>query len=144
MKNIPVLLVLICTSLSARADLFDFMEFRGWTPRYIYIEDDNLIGHTHYFGAAYYTPQGKAGEGIGARIGLGNHGERINVGYSAASSFFGVDIGLAYSWVDRDRHNAFQNTIEGLGLEVGLRFWVINIIGHHTEDTSFISLGYGF
>jgi hypothetical protein len=144
MKYLLTLLCLLSAAVPARADLFDFLDFRGWSPRYMYVEDDNMIGHHHYFGVAYYTPQGKSGEGLTARIGLGNHGDKVNIGYSAASSFFAVDIGFSYSWVDADQYNDYDNPIEGLGLELGLRFWVINFVGVHTEETSFVSLGYGF
>jgi len=33
---------------------------------------------------------------------------------------------------------------ELLGLEMGLRFWVIQFIGVHTEETSWVTLAYGF
>lgn len=144
MKYILTFVVLLSATVNAHADYFDFMEFRGWTPRYMYVDGDNLIGHHHYFGMAFYTPQGKGWEGLSARYGKGTDGNKINVSYSAGSSFFGVDIGFSYAWIDEMPRMKYSQDIHGLGVELGLRMWFANIVAFHAEQTSYISMGYGF
>jgi|GEM_PF-1281335 len=126
-------------------DTFDAnpFDFRGWTPRYAYVDDDNIIGHTHYFGVGYYVRNGAAHEGPTLRAGVGTRGDKLNLTYTDGFSFMHVDFGLSYYFLDDDNPRAV-NEVESLALELGLRFWVIQFIGVHTEETSFVSLAYGF
>lgn len=123
----------------------DPFNMKGLTPRYAYIDDENLIGHAHYGGIAYFARHGAAWEGPSLRAGIGNGGEKINIAYTDGFSFFQVDLGLSYYFLNRD--NPRSRDLEGvelLGIELGLRMWVVQVIGVHTEETSFVSLGFGF
>jgi len=140
MKKILLLALLSLCSFNAFAEL----EAKGWTPRYIYVTDDNLIGHTHYFGVSYFKRQGAAFEGPTARFGLGTEGEKINLGYTSGSSFFSVDMGLSYNFLDSDNPRKHDSGLGGLSAELGLRFWAVQIIMQNSEDTSYVSLGFGF
>ena len=106
--------------------------------------DDNLIDETHYFGVSYFKRQGAAFEGPTARIGVGKEGEKIHIGYTSASSFFGVDMGLSYNFFDSDNNRKPDSGIGGLSVELGLRLWVVQFIMQNSEDTSYVSLGFGF
>lgn len=116
----------------------------GWTPRYAYVVDDNLIGRTHYMGMSFFKRQGAAHEGITLRGGFGHFGEKINLSYSSGFSLMGVDFGLSYMALDKKNLRQHDNEIEGLGLELGLRFWVVQVIALHLDQTSYVSLAYGF
>ncbi len=126
-------------------DTFDAnpFDFRGWTPRYAYVVSDNMIGDNHYVGAGYYVRKGAAHEGPTLRGGFGTRGDKINLTYTDGFSFMHVDFGLSYYFLDDDNPRA-ANEVEALAIELGLRFWVFQIIGVHTEETSFVSLAYGF
>ncbi|KZY29879.1 MULTISPECIES: hypothetical protein [unclassified Oleiphilus] len=119
-------------------------DLEGWTPRYTYVVDDNLIGRTHYMGMSFFKRQGAAHEGITLRGGFGHFGEKINLSYTSGFSLMGVDMGLSYLILDKDNLRQHENEIEGLGLELGLRFWVVQLIALHMDETSYVSLGYGF
>ncbi len=121
----------------------DPFNMKGLTPRYAYIDDENLIGHAHYGGIAYFERYGAAWEGPSLRAGFGNRGEKINLAYTDGSSFFQVDLGLSYYFLDADNPRKLEG-LELLALELGLRIWVFQVIGVHSEETSFVSIGYGF
>ncbi|MDX1453731.1 MAG: hypothetical protein R3183_14355 [Oleiphilaceae bacterium] len=121
----------------------DPFNMRGLSPRYAYVHDENLIGHTHYGGIAYFERHGAAWEGPSLRAGFGSRGEKINLAYTDGFSFFQVDLGLSYYFLDSDNPRDLEE-LELLGLELGLRMWVVQIIGVHTEETSFVSLAFGF
>ena len=140
MKKILLFALFTLCSFNAFAEF----EVEGWTPRYIYVADDNLIGDTHYFGVSYFKRQGAAFEGPTARIGVGKEGEKVNLGYTSASSFFGVDMGLSYNFLDSDNNRKHDSGLGGLSVELGLRIWVVQIIMQNSEDTSYVSLGFGF
>jgi len=140
MNKILLLTFLTLCSFNAFAEF----EIKGWTPRYIYVDGDNLIGHTHYFGASYFKRQGAAFEGPTMRFGLGTKGEKINVGYTSGSSFFSVDMGLSYNFLDSDNPRKHGSGLGGLSVELGLRIWAVQIIMQNSEDTSYVALGYGF
>ena len=53
-------------------------------------------------------------------------------------------MGLSYLIPDQSNPRNFDQEIEGLGLEIGLRLWVVQLIGIHTEETSYVELAYGF
>jgi len=151
MKKILLVLLLAVFSVPAWAEfsLDDFSlkkitDMKGWTPRYAYVSDDNLIGHTHYAGVSFFKRQGAAHEGPTLRFGLGTKGEKINLSYTSGFSFLGVDIGLSYLFPDKEQRVNFRDAVEGLGLELGLRMWVVQLIAIHTEETSYVSLAYGF
>ncbi len=146
-----LLLTLLVFAFPAWADfsLDDFSlkkmtDMKGWTPRYAYVDDDNLIGHTHYAGVSFFKRQGATHEGPTLRFGLGTKGEKINLSYTSGFSFLGVDIGLSYLFPDEEQRANFRDAVEGLGLELGLRMWVVQLIAIHTEETSYVSLAYGF
>lgn len=140
MKKILLFALFILCSFNAFAEF----EVEGWTPRYTYIPDDNLIGKAHYFGVSFFKRQGAAFEGPTARIGVGKGGEKINLAYTSASSFFGVDMGLSYNFLDSDNNRKHGSGLGGLSVEVGLRLWVVQFIMQNSEDTSYVSLGFGF
>ncbi len=167
MKSLSLILLLFgCVSLSMaeessntaedadESSFFDQFEFendsdpfnmKGLTPRYAYVHDENLIGHAHYGGIAYFAKHGAAWEGPSLRAGIGTQGEKINIAYTDGFSFFQVDLGLSYYFLNRD--NPRSRKLEGvelLGFELGLRMWVVQVIGVHTEETSFVSLAFGF
>jgi len=124
--------------------LKDIYDMKGWTPRYILVSDDNLIGRTHYMGLSYFNRQGAAHEGPSLRVGFGERGEKINLSYSSGFSFMGVDMGLSYLILNKDNLRQHETEIEGFGLEIGLRLWVVQLIAIHMDETSYVSLGYGF
>jgi hypothetical protein len=140
MKKILIFTLFLLCSFNAFAEF----EVEGWTPRYTYVLEDNLIGNTHYFGVSYFKRQGAAFDGPTARIGVGKKGEKINIGYTSASSFFGVDMGLSYNFLDSNNSRQHESGIGGLSVELGLRFWVVQFIMQNSEDTSYVSLGLGF
>jgi hypothetical protein len=121
----------------------DFFDGRGWTPRYAYLDDDNIIGYAHYAGLAYYQRAGSSLSGMAFRYGHGTRGHKYNIAYSNSFGFMSVDFGLSYHVLDDDNPRDLED-LELLGLEMGLRFWVVQIIATHTEDTSFATLAYGF
>ena len=132
-------LISLC-SLSVSAEY----KIEGWTPRYVYIEDDNLLGRTHYFGVSYFERVGAEFSGSTVRFGLGKRGNRINIGYTDGFSLMSVDFGLTYSFLEEGHSREYKTAIEGLGIELGLRFWVVQLIATHMEKQSFVSLAYGF
>lgn len=151
MKKILLMLILVLSSAPSWADfslddltLKKITDMKGWTPRYAYVSDDNLIGHTHYAGVSFFKRQGAAHEGPTLRFGLGTRGEKINLAYTSGFSFLGVDIGLSYLFPDKNQPANFRDAVEGLGLELGLRMWVVQLIAIHTDQTSYVSLAYGF
>ena len=115
-------------------------DLKGWTPRYAYIVDDNIIGRTHYAGISYFKRQGAVYEGPTLRAGLGKRGEKVNLSYTSGFSF----MALSYLLPDKNKRRNVADNLEGLGIELGIRFWVVQFIAIHTEKTSYISLGYGF
>lgn len=152
-----VCLLLLCLSLSSayaeeemaeesgwfeNIDLNPF-DMKGWTPRYAYVDGDNFIGYTHYVGLSYFQKAGKESEGVTFRTGLGNRGKKYNLAYTNSFPFMHVDFGLSYYDLDDDNFRNLSDE-ELLGIEMGLRFWVVQIIGVHTENTSFVKLAYGF
>ena len=151
MKKFFLFFLLVCSSIPALAEfnlddltLKKITDMKGWTPRYAYVSDDNLIGHTHYAGVSFFKRQGAVHEGPTLRFGLGTRGEKINLSYTSGFSFLGVDIGLSYLFPDKEQRANFRDAVEGLGLELGLRMWVVQLIAIHTDQTSYISLAYGF
>ena len=161
MKKILFALILICTPVIASAEfklehlglddlsLEDFSwenisDMEGWTPRYVYVVDDQLLGRTHYMGMSFFKRQGAAHEGVTLRGGFGHFGEKINLSYTSGFSFMGVDMGLSYFIMDKDFHRQHDNELQGLGLELGLRLWVVQIIAVHLDEYSYATLGYGF
>jgi hypothetical protein len=151
MKKIFLFLILSLSSVSAWAEfslddlsLKKITDMKGWTPRYAYVSDDNLIGHTHYAGVSFFKREGAVHEGPTLRFGLGTRGEKINLAFTSGFSFLGVDIGLSYLFPDKEQRANFRDAVEGLGLELGLRMWVVQVIAIHTDQTSYISLAYGF
>ena len=151
MKKIIIFFLLSCLAFPVLADfslddlsLKKITDMKGWTPRYAYVTDDNLIGKTHYLGVSYYKKQGAAHEGPTLRVGLGDRGEKINLSYTSGFSFMSVDMGLSYLLPDQNNPRNFDQEIEGLGIEIGLRLWVVQLIGIHTEKTSYVELAYGF
>jgi len=144
-----VLISLSSTAALAEFNLDDFQlrqiyDLEGWTPRYAYVVDDNYIGRTHYAGISYFKRQGAAYEGPTVRVGFGKRGEKINLSYTSGFSFMGVDMGLSYLILNKDNPREYGESIEGLGLELGLRLWVVQVIALHTEESSYVSLAYGF
>jgi hypothetical protein len=161
MKRILLTLVFLCFWSPVHADfkfedlglndlsLDDFTlknvtDLRGWTPRYTYVVDDRFLGETHYVGMSFFKRQGAAHEGPTLRAGFGKFGEKINLSYTSGFSFFGVDMGLSYLIMDKDSPKIHENELEGLGLELGLRLWGVQIIATHTDESSYVSLGFGF
>jgi hypothetical protein len=151
MKKILLLCLFSLFTLPASAEfslddlsLKKVTDLKGWTPRYAYVVDDNIIGRTHYAGISYFKRQGAGYEGPTLRAGLGNRGEKINLSYTSGFSFMAVDMGLSYLIPDKNKRRNLSDNIEGLGIELGLRFWVVQLIAIHTEKTSYVSLGYGF
>ncbi|MFT6122547.1 MAG: hypothetical protein ACJASG_001070 [Oleiphilaceae bacterium] len=140
MKKILIFALFILCSFNVFAEF----EVEGWTPRYTFVADDNLIGKAHYFGVSYFDRQGAAFEGPTARVGVGANGEKINLAYTSGSSFFGVDMGFSYNFLDSDNPRKHDSGLGGLSVEVGLRIWVVQFIMQNSEDTSYISLGFGF
>lgn len=140
MKKILILFLTTLCSFNAFAEF----EVEGWTPRYTYVDDDNLLGDTHYFGVSYFKRDGAAFEGPTARVGVGKGGEKINLGYTSGSSFFAVDMGFSYNFLDSDNNRKHESGLGGLSVELGLRIWVVQFIMQNSEDTSYVSLGYGF
>jgi len=122
---------------------WDLFDGEGWTPRYAYLSDDNFIGHAHYAGLAYYQKKGAEQSGMSFRYGFGKKGDKVNIAYTNSFSFMAVDFGLSYHFLDDDNRISLDGS-ELLGLEMGLRFWVIQFIGVHTEETSWVTLAYGF
>lgn len=151
MYKILLLCLLTFCALPASADfsLDDFelkkiTDLKGWTPRYAFVVDDNMIGKTHYAGVSYFKRQGAAYEGPTLRVGFGDRGEKVNLSYSSGFSFMAVDVGLSYMVPDKIKRKDFSDGVEGLGLELGLRLWVVQLIAVHAEKTSYVSLAYGF
>jgi hypothetical protein len=161
MKKILFALMLVLMPLSASAEFewehiglgdlswSDFSwknisDMEGWTPRYAYVVDDNLIGRTHYMGFSFYKRQGAAHEGLTLRGGFGHYGEKINLSYSSGFSLMSVDMGLSYMVLDKSNPRQHENEIQGLGIELGLRFWVVQVIALHLDENSYVSLAYGF
>lgn len=122
---------------------WDLFDGEGWTPRYAYLDNDNVLGYVHYAGMAYYHKAGKQMSGAVFRYGHGTKGKKFNVAYSNSFSFMSVDFGFSWHIVDAQYDRGMKG-IEQLGLEMGLRFWVVQIIATHTEDYSWATLGYGF
>ncbi|TNC80586.1 MAG: hypothetical protein C9356_13610 [Oleiphilus sp.] len=122
---------------------WDPFNMKGITPRYAYLDYDNFIGYGHYVGLSYFKKSGAESEGVTFRTGLGTMGKKYNLAYSNSFSFMHVDFGLSYYDLDSDNYRPL-NYEELLGIELGLRMWVVQIIGVHTENTSFITLAYGF
>ena len=121
----------------------DPFNMKGFTPRYAYLDYDNFIGYGHYFGLSYFKKAGAESEGITFRTGQGTKGEKFNLAYTNSFSFMSVDFGLSYYNLDSDNFRKLDYE-ELLAIEMGLRLWVVQIIGVHTENTSFITLAYGF
>lgn len=121
----------------------DPFDMKGFTPRYAYLDNDNFIGYAHYVGLSYFQKAGAESEGLTFRTAFGTQGKKYNLSYSNAFSFMSVDFGLSWYQLDKDNPRKLKDE-ELLGLEMGLRFWVVQIVGVHTENTSFITLGYGF
>lgn len=151
MKKILLLCLLTLCALpvSAEFSLDDFdlkkvTDLKGWTPRYVLLTDDNMIGRTHYAGVSYFKREGAAYEGPTLRIGFGDRGEKVNLGWTSGFSFMAVDFGLSYVVPDKIKRQNISDGLEGIGLELGLRFWVVQLIALHMERTSYVSLGYGF
>jgi hypothetical protein len=161
MKKLIFTLMLVLISMSARAEFkmehiglgdlswSDFSwdnisDMEGWTPRYVYVVDDNLIGRTHYMGMSFFKRQGAAHEGVTLRGGFGHYGEKINLSYTSGFSLMGVDMGLSYMVLDKSNLRQHDNEVQGLGLELGLRFWGVQVIAIHLDENSYVSLGYGF
>lgn len=151
MKKILLLCLFYLVAFPALAEfsiddlsLKKITDLKGWTPRYAYVVDDNLIGRTHYAGISYFKGQGAAYEGPTLRVGFGKRGEKFNLSYTSGFSFIGVDIGLSYILPNKSKRANIADNLEGLGLELGLRMWVVQLIAIHTEKTSNVSLAYGF
>lgn len=161
MNKILLILILVFTPVFASAEikwehfglddlsLDDFTwdnitDREGWTPRYAYVVDDNLIGRTHYMGMSFFRRQGAAHQGWTLRGGFGHHGEKINISFSNGFHLLGVDLGLSYLILDKKNLRQHENEIEGLALEIGLRLWVVQVIGVHMDETSYVNLAYGF
>jgi len=155
MNKILLLILISLSPLTAYAEfsLDDFnlkqiYDLEGWTPRYAYVVDDNYIGRTHYAGISFFKRQGAAHEGPTFRVGFGQHGEKINLSYTSGFSFMGVDMGVSYLVLNQDNDRRGDASLagfsEGLGLELGLRIWVVQIIALQLEESSYVSLAYGF
>tara|TARA_R110002167_G_scaffold25824_3_gene89221 strand:- start:3731 stop:4207 length:477 start_codon:yes stop_codon:yes gene_type:complete len=151
MKKLLFLCMFSLLALPASADfslddlsLKKITDLKGWTPRYAYVVDDNVLGRTHYTGISYFKRQGAIYEGPTLRAGLGKRGEKINLSYTSGFSFMSVDMGLSYILPDKSKRRNIADNLEGLGIELGLRMWVVQLIAIHTEKTSYVSLGYGF
>lgn len=123
----------------------DPFNMKGITPRYAYLDYDNLIGYAHYFGLSYFKKAGAESEGVTIRTAQGTLGEKFNLSYTNSFSFMSVDFGLSYYHLDSDNPRKFEMEYEELlGIEMGLRLWVFQIVAVHMENTSFVTLGYGF
>jgi len=161
MNKILLLILLSLSPLTAYAEFslddFKFLDdfklkqiydLEGWTPRYAYVVDDNYIGRTHYAGISFFKRQGAAHEGPTLRVGFGKYGEKINLSYTSGFAFMGVDMGLSYLVLNKDNDRrgdeSFAGFSEGLGLELGLRLWVVQVIALQLEKSSYVSLAYGF
>lgn len=151
MKKIIIFCLFSCLALPVFAEfslddlsLKKITDLKGWTPRYAYVTDDNLIGRMHYAGISYFKRQGAIHEGPTLRVGFGDRGEKVNLSFTSGFSFLSVDMGLSYLIPDQSNPRNFDQEIEGLGLEIGLRLWVVQLIGIHTEETSYVELAYGF
>ncbi len=161
MKKILLSIVLVLLPVFAQAEfkwehvglsdwsLEDFSwdnisDMAGWTPRYSYVVDDKLIGRTHYIGFSFLKRQGAAHEGITLRGGFGHYGEKINLSLTSGFSFLGVDMGLSYMVLNKNNPRQHEHELEGIGLELGLRLWVVQVIALHMDETSYVSLAYGF
>tara|TARA_R110001592_G_scaffold288331_2_gene557333 strand:- start:1169 stop:1645 length:477 start_codon:yes stop_codon:yes gene_type:complete len=151
MKKILLICIFYFVALPASAEfslddlnLKKITDLKGWTPRYALVMDDNLIGRTHYAGIAYFKRQGAEYKGPTLRAGFGANGEKINLSYTSGFSFMSVDMGLSYIIPDKNKRRNFAENLEGVGIELGLRMWVVQLIAIHTEKTSYVSLAYGF
>jgi len=123
---------------------WDLFDGNGWTPRYAYLDNDNVLGYVHYAGMAYYNKRGAQHSGAVFRYGHGTKGYKLNAAYSNSFSLMSVDFGFSWHVVDGEHNARGFDGIEQLGLEMGLRFWVVQIVATHTEDYSWATLGYGF
>ncbi len=119
-------------------------DMEGWTPRYSYVVDDNLIGRTHYMGFSFLKRQGAAHEGLTLRGGFGHYGEKLNLAYTSGFSLIGVDFGLSYLWLDKSNPRQHDSELKGLGLELDLRFWFVQVQVMQLSSMSYINLAYGF
>ncbi len=161
MKKILLTLILILTPVLASAEfklehlglddlsMEDFSwenisDMEGWTPRYAYVVDDKLLGRTHYMGMSFLKRQGAAHEGLTLRGGFGHYGEKINLSLTSGFSFMSVDMGLSYMLLDKSNPRQHDNEFQGLGIELGLRMWVVQILALHLDEYSYVSLAYGF
>jgi len=158
MKKILLFTLIILSSLNARAE-FDFgldnfslddlslkrlTDMEGWTPRYAFLRDDVFVGKTHYAGVSFFKKSGAEYSGPTFRVGFGEHGERVNLAYTSGFSFMSVDMGLSYMFINKGYKTEFDNPIEGIGLELGLRLWVVQLIMRQSERMSYVALAYGF
>lgn len=123
---------------------WDLFDGSGWTPRYAYLDTDNVLGYVHYGGLGYYHKEGGQMSGAVFRYGHGTKGKKYNIAYSNSFSMMSVDFGFSWHVVDAEHNARGFDGLEQLGLEVGLRLWVVQIIATHTEDYSWATLGYGF
>lgn len=126
---------------SVDLDLFDL---EGLTPRYAYMVDDKYLGKMHYVGMSYFRKRGVISDGLTGRVGLGDHGTRVNISYTNTFSFFGVDIGLSYNILEDNHPLDHGGGINGLTAELGARMWVVQAIASHGNGYSYIKLAYGF
>jgi len=142
------LMAIFASPLYAEGNWFenlDPFDRDGWTPRYAYLDNDNLIGYAHYAGVSYFKKAGAESEGVTLRGAFGNKGKKVNLAYSNSFSFMSVDFGLSYYALDDDNERKRDmGGIDLLSLELGLRLWVVQVIGSVNEGTSFVTLGYGF
>lgn len=122
----------------------DPFDLEGLTPRYSFMRDDNLMGRVHYVGMSYFRKRGVISDGITARVGLGDLGTKINLAYTNTFSFFGIDFGLSYTFLDEDNRREYDGHIQGLSAELGARMWVFQVIAVQMEEFSYVKLAYGF
>lgn len=138
-KTLLLVLISLCSF-----NVYAEYKVEGWTPRYVFLPDDNMIGRAHYFGVSYFKRLGGEFRGPTVRTGIGEHGEKLNVSWSNGTSFVAVDMGLTYNFLDSDSPRQLDSGLDGLSIELGLRLWVVQLIAQHSQGTSFVSLGYGF
>lgn len=149
MKKITLLILSLFLSVNAQAEFnwdsldLDLFDMDGITPRYAYVED-TYLGYMHYTGLAYLRKNGPISDGLSARVGIADHGTKFNLAYTNTFSLMGLDFGLTYTVFDEDNAQQNETVLEGLGVELGLRLWVVQVIGVHMEETSYVSLAYGF
>ncbi len=113
-------------------------------PRASYLYEDELLGDHSYLGLAYLTAGRNNYQGPSIRYAKGPLGEKYNLSYTAGVSIFGYDLGVSYIKQNEDAVPAFNGKREGPALEINMRLTAGFFSMTVTEETSYITSGYGF